>query len=403
MNIMKKSLIPTTAAMLAASLHLTAFAVDDYTLHEWGTFTTVIGSDGTHLDGVYREDAPLPRFVYQLDAPPQIAPEVARRTKGLNYSRTFAHVNVRLETPVIYFYTDKAFDAQVDVGFKNGTIGQWYPDRSAGEQRQRHPLLDFAKPREGSIRWNVHVEPAGEDQSARVFRSGELPCWLYPRYPDSALVTNAKKETEKYLFYRGLGRMELPVVFTASDRELHATNRGENEIARWLVFDLNEKGHARWWSPDSIAAETGSVTVPMDNQPYREDWKKALYADGQKMLMDAGLYRKEADAMLQTWWASYFETPGLRVFWIVPRATVDEILPLKVSPTPKDTVRVIVGRSEILRPSFEKRLVSDFAAVNGREKGNRWASARFFPAYSARVKQLKAPVVGGIAGGSANN
>ena len=94
----------------------------------------------------------------------------------------------------------------------------------------------------------------------------------------------------------------------------------------------------------------------MDNQPYRTDWKKALYADGQKMLMDAGLYRKEADAMMQTWWASYFETPGLRVFWIVPRATVDEILPLKVSPTPKDTVRVIVGRSEILRPSFEKRL-----------------------------------------------
>ncbi len=403
MNIMKKSLIPTTAAMLAASLHLTAFAVDDYTLHEWGTFTTVIGSDGTHLDGVYREDAPLPRFVYQLDAPPRIAPEVARRTKGLNYSRTFAHVNVRLETPVIYFYTDKAFDAQVDVGFKNGTIGQWYPDRSAGEQRQRHPLLDFAKPREGSIRWNVHVEPAGEDQSARVFRSGELPCWLYPRYPDSALVTNAKKETEKYLFYRGLGRMELPVVFTSSDRELHATNRGENEIARWLVFDLDEKGAARWWSPDSIAAETGSVRVPMDNQPYRADWKKALYADGQKMLMDAGLYRKEADAMMQTWWASYFETPGLRVFWIVPRATVDEILPLKVSPTPKDTVRVIVGRSEILRPSFEKRLVSDFAAVNGRDKGNRWESDRFFPAYSARVKQLNAPVVGGIAGGSANN
>ena len=184
---------------------------------------------------------------------------------------------------------------------------------------------------------------------------------------------------------------------------MHATNRGENEIARWLVFDLDEKGAARWWSPDSIAAETGSVRVPMDNQPYRADWKKALYADGQKMLMDAGLYRKEADAMMQTWWASYFETPGLRVFWIVPRATVDEILPLKVSPTPKDTVRVIVGRSEILRPSFEKRLVSDFAAVNGREKGNRWESDRFFPAYSARVKQLNAPVVGGIAGGSANN
>ena len=121
------------------------------------------------------------------------------------------------------------------------------------------------------------------------------------------------------------------------------------------------------------------------------------------MLMEAGLYRKEADAMMQTWWTSYFETSGLRVFWIMPRAMVDEILPLKVSPAPKDTVRVIIGRSEILRPFFERRLVSDFAAVNGREKGNRWASDRFFPAYSARVKQLNAPVVGGIAGGSPSN
>ncbi len=388
------------AAVLTASLHLPAYAAEDYTLHEWGTFTTVIGSDGTHLDGVYREDAPLPKFVYQLDAPPRIARGVARRTKGLNYSRTFAHVNVRLETPVIYFYTDKAFDAQVDVGFKNGTIGQWYPDRSAGEQRQRHPLLDFAKPRKGSIRWNVHVEPAGEDQSARVFRSGELPCWLYPRYPDSALVTNANKETEKYLFYRGLGRMELPVVFTSTDQDLHVTNRGKNKIAQWLVFELSEKGEARWWLPDPIAGETGSATVQLNSQHHRAEWKTALYADGHKMLMDAGLYRKEADAMLQTWWASYFETPGRRVFWIVPRAKVDEILPLKVSPTPKDTVRVIVGRSEILTPSFEKRLVSDFAAVNGREKGNRWASDRFFPAYSARVKQLNASVVGAVVGDS---
>ena len=48
----------------------------DYTLHEWGTFTTVIGSDGTHLDGVHREDAPLPGFVYELDAPPKQDPQL---------------------------------------------------------------------------------------------------------------------------------------------------------------------------------------------------------------------------------------------------------------------------------------------------------------------------------------
>ena len=384
-------LMPFIAAAALATLLPRADA-QNYILHEWGTFTTVIGSDGTHLDGVHREDAPLPDFVYALDKPPKLAPKVRRMTKGLDYSRTFAHVNVRLETPVIYFYTGETFAAQVDVGFKGGSIGQWYPQRSAGEKRHPRRLLDFAKHRDGSVRWNVQVEPAGQNAAARVFRSGELPCWLYPRYPDSALVTNEEGETEKYLFYRGLGRMKLPVVLTASDRELHATNIGKDEVARWLVFQLNHAQQARWWSPDALRPATGSkkdsVTLDLDAQPFRSDWKRELYAEGQKMLMDAGLYRAEADAMLQTWWSGYFETPGLRVFWVVPRSQVDAILPLQVSPAPSELERVIVGRSEILTPSFEKRLIADFAAASGRERGNRWASDRFFPAYAARVKQL---------------
>lgn len=92
--------------------------------------------------------------------------------------------------------------------------------------------------------------------------------------------------------------------------------------------------------------------------------------------------------MLQTWWTSYFETPGLRVFWIVPNTTVDAVLPLEVAPAPTDVVRVIVGRSEILTPRFERRLVSDFIAASGNENDNRWARDRFFPAYSARVNQV---------------
>ena len=387
---MNATMLLPAATLAAILLPAAVEGAPAYTLHEWGTFTTVIGSDGTHLDGVHREDAPLPGFVYELDAPPKQDPQVRQMTKGLDYSRSFAHVNVRLETPVIYFYTDEAFDARVEVGFENGTIGQWYPDRSGGEARHPERLLDFAAPRVGSIRWDVKVEPAGEDASARVFRAGELPCWIYPRYPDSALVTNTAGETEKYLFYRGLGRMELPVTFTASDDELHAANRGPDQIARWLVFDNDGRGGARWWTPQPLGAAGGSVSVPLEETGYQTNWRAALYADGVAMLVAAGLFRKEADAMMQTWWASYFETPGLRVFWIVPRAKVDEVLPLSVSLQPQELERVIVGRSEILRPDFERGLLSDFAAAMGQEGRNRWASDRFFPAYAARVAQLEA-------------
>ena len=43
-------------AMLGWTFQLPAFSQNQiYTMHEWGTCTTVMGSDGTHLDGVERE------------------------------------------------------------------------------------------------------------------------------------------------------------------------------------------------------------------------------------------------------------------------------------------------------------------------------------------------------------
>ena len=38
------------------ALLLLAAPVSAYTLHEWGTFTTVSGSDGVLLEGLERED-----------------------------------------------------------------------------------------------------------------------------------------------------------------------------------------------------------------------------------------------------------------------------------------------------------------------------------------------------------
>ncbi|MGC3956954.1 MAG: hypothetical protein QM813_03000 [Verrucomicrobiota bacterium] len=105
-----------------------------------------------------------------------------------------------------------------------------------------------------------------------------------------------------------------------------------------------------------------------------------------KSLVEAGLYPKEADAMLQTWWRSYFQRPGLRAFWIVPAPVTEEILPLAVQPAPKKQVRVLVGRSELLSPSFsEKSLATEFAKGDQ----NRWRYDRYFPAFEARVNALK--------------
>jgi hypothetical protein len=53
-----------------------------------------------------------------------------------------------------------------------------------------------------------------------------------------------------------------------------------------------------------------------------------------------------AEAMLETWNESYFQTPGLRVFYVVPPEWTAYFLPLQVS-VPHELTRVLVGRIDL--------------------------------------------------------
>jgi hypothetical protein len=66
-------------------------------------------------------------------------------------------------------------------------------------------------------------------------------------------------------------------------------------------------------------------------------------------LVEFGLYKKEALAMVETWHDSWFEE-GTRIFYIYPRAQVDAVLRLKIQPAPAEIARVFVGRVEVLSP-----------------------------------------------------
>ena len=98
-------------------------------------------------------------------------------------------------------------------------------------------------------------------------------------------------------------------------------------------------------------SDTPLTTVPaefavLDYQPgnmarLRNSMKKAL--------LEEGLWEDEAEAMLNTWKLSYFQSPGLRLFFTLPRVWTDEVLPLDVS-EPAETVRAMIGRIEIVAP-----------------------------------------------------
>ena len=63
--------------------------------------------------------------------------------------------------------------------------------------------------------------------------------------------------------------------------------------------------------------------------------------------MRSGLFADEAAAMLDTWRLSYFESEGLRVFFLLPQQWTDARLPLSIS-IPSTVTRVMVGRVELV-------------------------------------------------------
>ena len=81
-------------------------------VHEWGTNTVVVGSDGSLQRGLHHEGDDLPSFVYD-------------RMKEAGLCR-IPSVD-KMETPVDYFYSDTALEAKVRVDLPEGVLTQWYP------------------------------------------------------------------------------------------------------------------------------------------------------------------------------------------------------------------------------------------------------------------------------------
>jgi hypothetical protein len=88
-------------------------------------------------------------------------------------------------------------------------------------------------------------------------------------------------------------------------------------------------------------------------------------------LLAAGLNGDEAEAMLNTWEASYFKSPGQRLFLIVSPGWTDRVLPLRIS-VPAEVKRVMVGRVELVTPAQRRaaRAIASGATDTGRLYGS---------------------------------
>jgi len=367
-----------------------------FKVHEWGTFTSLCGSDGSRLNGLYKEEEKLPDFTYSIGSDNSFGnyyynivgrfPNLSLEDDGKGVGNVeLSNVNVKMETPVLYFYSNDSFLVDAKVMFTHGLITQYFPNASLTfpSSIQNWGNIDFSDPATtNSIRWNAKVHSSVSAQLAK--KQGETNTWTAPRATDANLVQVGGKY-EKFLFYRGVGNFDLPVkTYFDEKANLVVQNNYPDKIPYFFVYDKEENGDTKVWFTGAIEAKE-SKTIQVSSVVLSPDAFNAKLAEFQVALTSAGLFDKESAAMLNTWKTSYFGKPGLRVFWIVPRKFTDDLLPLTLTPTAEDIQRVLIGRSEIMTPVQEKQM---YDAYKRDKKLSLFFTDRFIEAYKERMAYL---------------
>ncbi len=325
-------------------------------VHEWGTFTSMSDSTGAPLAGLHHEDEPLPDFVYRRSR------ESVRRHKGTEALPV--GVNQKLETPVVYFYSPTAQTVDLEVGFPKGLISEWFPNAT-----DFAPALDPSAatlvPANGSMKWRADLIPGMGTTSFPGVSPQDI--WAPSRQVASTpLRTYGENgpEDEQFIFYRGVGEFRLPFEIVANaDGTLDVINGSEDDSPAVFLLRVHEGGGAivslgslpRQSALRSIAPPANGKERDLDQ--YVADAKSQIRG----ALIASGLYADEAQAMVDTWSRSYFQSFGLRVLYVVPRQWTDALLPMKLSPAPSQLVRTLVGRVEVLTRAEESQLQTTVA------------------------------------------
>ena len=365
-------------------------------VHEWGTFTCLQDENGQAIKGINVDDEPVPPFVY-TEAAVNVTAQYSQWKKSFGlppYQNFFSkgwspgdpEVTMRLETPVIYFYPPQGQPPasvpllQVHVDFHGGLLSQYYPyAQTEGLSHwglgitQEKGILDGLT---SGLTWkDVRLG------SAETPVASEDKVWTTPREVNAPLLEvkapggwdgnnqlPEKPQAEHFLFYRGVGHLDSPLRLQGGDGSLGIWSQAWSAAVTcdhaWLA-DIHSDGScayqelpalngpSSWYRPVSMATIPGKF----DATNFSPDNLTKLKASMHDELVKEGLYPDEASAMLRTWELSYFKSPGLRFFYIVPRSWVDQVLPLKITGAPAEITRVMVGRIELITDSQKAALV----------------------------------------------
>jgi hypothetical protein len=303
------------------------------TVHEWGTFTSIAGPDGQAVQWrPLTGPSDLPCFVTALN--PSSVKTGPGGIPGLK-------ATVRMETPVLYFYSATERTVRASVAFHQGIISEWYPQAKVGPVAPVPTMSTLSR-----IQWDdVKITPGAKEDYP--VEPGESHYYAARATDAAPLLVNGQQE--KFLFYRGLATFPLLVGATVNrDGNIAVTQSGDRAIDTIVLFE--RRGGRFGYRLVHAAGKDVAIDRPALNATI-ESMRRELRA----LLIEQGLYPREAAAMVETWRDSWFED-GARLFYLLPQFATDALLPLTIEPKPVSVARVFVGRLEIVTPEMKSEV-----------------------------------------------
>jgi hypothetical protein len=349
---------------LLCLLNVCAYAgTNELVVHEWGTFTSLQDETGRAIGGINSDDEPVPRFVHDLNRLLILKPHELPPVSYQGVPRCHPDVTMRLETPVIYFHlpedTATPLVIDVSVAWRGGWLTQFYPGAQSEAPGAFGALNENTVGRLAWLKLSVGGEASGPATTERV--------WTTPRAVEAASVTTASGESEKYLFYRGVGHLNAPLQIARVKDQLALRSQLDSDFVvplkirrLWLAqFRSNGECAFRSLAPVPLRSDSERTLLSTPASFAEREFGTAnlskLRALMRQALVEDGLFGDEADALLNTWELSYFKSAGLRLFFLVPREWTDRYLPLELS-LPAKMSRILVGRIELVTPEHRHLL-----------------------------------------------
>jgi hypothetical protein len=321
-------------------------------VHEWGVVTVPYGvtEAGIRTAGVRRGPAGaeiegLPDFVVTWKA------AVGQRAEELR--------NMPVRKPVVYFYSKEEQAVELKVRVPSGRPEAWWPpaDDVAPTSRFLTPARLGGRPAlpeeiealNGHLDWRaLRVDP-----KAGGFREAS-GWWLRARETDATPIRSGR-EAEKFLYYDAFAAFDPRLeIRWAKGGRARIRNAGESPARRLFAIQVKD-GRCRSAHREELAP---GETAELDTAEGRPGLVEVL--------IEAGLYRKEAEGLVKIWSEEWFGFDGARVLSLVPREAYDRLLPLEIRPAPSDLRRVLVAHVECLDAEAEaevaalvERLASD--------------------------------------------